>query len=121
MGVFFLLVVLIAGLVANNGVSMNRVSMDVRHDEGRPVMIVRSNLSNLIVYPNPCRGDKITFKGLESGATVKIFTVSGELVSSSVTSSEIWEWDCKDIANGVYIYLVSTGGEKKRGKIAITR
>ena len=92
---------------------------------------VNSNLTGLIVYPNPFRYSKHTkviFRGLSRDAKIRIFTLSGELVREvDVRRQFSWSWDVKndkgeDVARGIYIYLVTNpAGEKKIGKIAIIR
>lgn len=87
------------------------------------------NLDNVYVYPNPYKPDYginyITFANLTSDAKIKIFNIAGELVDSfdnkNGDTEERWELP-KDIASGVYIYLVTDkNGNKKIGKFAIIK
>jgi hypothetical protein len=94
--------------------------------------LVNADLSGVKVYPNPWRKDKhaggnITFAGLPTNVTVKIFTASGHLVREAGGVSNEWRWDRKtdqgdEAASGVYLYLITDSqGNKKRGKVAIIR
>lgn len=87
------------------------------------------DLSRLIVYPNPFKSaehTEIIFTGLTEQVSIRIFTLSGELVRKVDLSGQIsWSWDVKnekgeDVARGIYIYLITNpAGEKVVGKIAI--
>jgi hypothetical protein len=100
--------------------------------------MVETDLSAVRVYPNPWRQDKhatkpIVFDQLPLGATVKIFTVSGQLVRSLTPALDKATWDLKSdssdaVASGLYIYLITVGdtgyggnAQKTRGKLAIIR
>lgn len=90
------------------------------------------NLSNVKAYPNPFKiyqGQRhVLFMNVSAGSKVKIFTVSGELVSElNEQSGGMIEWlgkndDGKDVASGTYLYVVTNNeGEKKTGKIVVIR
>ncbi|MFH1562769.1 MAG: PKD domain-containing protein [Nitrospirota bacterium] len=92
--------------------------------------IAPGDLSNFVVYPNPfkpIRGDdKIIFEGLPINTTIRIYDISGSLIRCIENVSAIYEWDVKDshskdVASGVYIYIVTYNDEKKTGKLAIVR
>ena len=84
-----------------------------------------------IVYPNPwvgnkARSPKIYFVNLSKVATLRIYTISGELIKElkhkDTTDGGSAEWDILEIASGVYIYCIkSPSGVKKRGKVSIIR
>jgi hypothetical protein len=87
------------------------------------------NLTNVFVYPNPCRiyeGDRqITFKKLTGQANIKIFNIAGELVKeiehTNGTDEETWT-DPGSIASGIYIYLITNNqGQKAIGKLGIIK
>ncbi|PIZ14818.1 hypothetical protein COY51_07195, partial [Candidatus Desantisbacteria bacterium CG_4_10_14_0_8_um_filter_39_17] len=98
-------------------------------------LVAASDLSNVIVFPNPykpkdaVRGT-LKFNNLTSQATIKIYTIAGELV---VTLEEndgdgTYEWNGKnesgeEIVSGIYIYRVTNNQADKPavGKIAIIR
>jgi hypothetical protein len=79
---------------------------------------------SVYTYPNPAKGDNLTFKFLvadKSYVTLDVYNVAGEKVvrlekancSAGVTSEIVW--DIKNIASGVYVYIVkakSASGEK---------
>lgn len=81
-------------------------------------------------YPVPFKPSaghtRITFTGLTRQASVKIYTISGELVRS-LQKNDVYdfiEWDAKNsrgrnVASGVYFYTVKGGGETASGKLMI--
>lgn len=107
------------------------------------ILVAPAKLGNVAVYPNPFKPNSglgheyITFgskqnidRRLTKYATIKIFTVSGELVRTlEVTPQDNGQkiWDArnefgKEVASGIYIYLITNPqGEKCIGKLAIIR
>ncbi|MEW6618937.1 MAG: hypothetical protein AB1422_06260 [bacterium] len=107
------------------------------------ILVAPSTLGNVAVYPNPFKPNSglgheyITFgskreinRRLTSYATIKIYTVAGDLVKTlEVTPQDngqkIWYADNDadyKVASGVYIYLITNPqGEKCIGKLAIIR
>jgi len=88
----------------------------------------------IFVFPNPFVPKKghtiLTFANLPNEGTIKIYTIAGNLVwNHSFAHPEIfYSWDLrndddKDIASGIYIYLVEdkSGDAVKKGKFAIVR
>ena len=85
-------------------------------------------------FPNPCRGDNITFRvelTRPTKVSLKIFDSSGEFVwehNEHITipgKIEIF-WSCENhlgqkVAPGVYIYTISAGEQKGSGKILIIK
>lgn len=91
-------------------------------------------LDSVRAAPNPyvrSRGDRvIVFDNVTAAATLKIFTINGELVRTvekTDTASGSIFWDvCNDggeaVASGMYIYLITDGeGNKRKGKLAVVR
>jgi len=107
------------------------------------ILVAPSQLGNVAVYPNPFKPNSglgheyITFgskhgigRRLTKYATIKIFTVSGDLVRTLEVVPEdngqkVWDTrnDAgKEVASGIYIYLITNPeGEKCIGKLAIIR
>lgn len=99
-----------------------------------PAVIVldsaQGDLASAHCYPvpfMPSRGDTvITFTGLTSSASVRIYTISGRLVrelSKSDFGSKL-AWDARNsagqqVASGVYIYVIKGGGHTATGKLMI--
>jgi hypothetical protein len=104
---------------------------------------VRSGLSNIrgadqpaFNYPNPFNPSKrstniVYFSEKTGNATIKIFTITGQLVRSltdaaSVGSNEV-QWDGKNgkgqvVRNGVYVAVIMPpGGSKQVVKIAVVK
>ena len=114
-------------------VDMGTAGKDSVYGSGRlRLLLVVANLESLIVYPNPFRPGvghtKITFAGLTLKATIRIFTLAGELVKKQDVSGQYsWDWDVKntdgdELARGIYIWVVTNpAGEKRTGKIAIIK
>ncbi len=95
------------------------------------------------VFPNPYRpgsggsfgqsslGDGVVFAGLAAGQSFKLVIVdlAGQLVyqkSAAADSNGMYLWDTKTVsggnaATGVYIYLITGGGQPKKGKFSIIR
>jgi len=91
-----------------------------------------SDLSAMLVYPNPWRSDRhssvpVVFGSLTADSTVKIFTLSGYLVKTMSPVSGNASWDLKNdsgemVASGIYLYSVTDShGDKSQGKLAIIR
>jgi len=97
-------------------------------------------LTNVRVYPNPFKpndnkpqtGDwdtGIIFDGLTNNSTIKIYTMSGELVNTleETDNDGKYQWDVKNkekekLSSGTYIYrITNSSGEKITGKIGIVR
>lgn len=99
---------------------------------------VANDFSNVRVYPNPFKpydgNDEtgnysrgIIFDQLTENAAIKIFNLAGELVNELSGTGEI-RWDArnkegKEVASGVYIYLVTdkAGNKPATGKFVIIR
>ncbi|MEW6096023.1 MAG: T9SS type A sorting domain-containing protein [bacterium] len=91
---------------------------------------IAPNLSKVLVFPNPVwvnKGDKeVIFKNLSKDVVIRIYTISGELVSIKEGVEGIAYWDLKNdynqpVASGVYIYIIHDKNEIVKGKIAVIR
>ncbi len=79
-------------------------------------------------YPNPARGDTVTFKtalGDDAVLTIDVYNVAGERVArltNSGTAGNVVEtvWDVRDVASGVYVYRVEAKG-LAGGKADVTK
>lgn len=99
-----------------------------------------ADLSRLKVFPSPWRPGSggaydsaagIHFQGLTPTATIKIFTIAGDIVrriEKGVTDGNDVLWDGKNddgkpVASGVYFYLVSdpATGQKAKDRFAVIR
>lgn len=92
---------------------------------------IAADLSLLKVFPNPVRmniGDRrVTFDNV-NGGELKIFNVAGRLVFEATLDSSVssFIWDLKNndgrqVASGIYIYLVESGADVRTGKIGVIR
>lgn len=84
--------------------------------------------SAVYTYPNPAKGDAVTFKFLlsdKAGVSIDVYNVAGEKVAAlsrgncpaGVTSEIVW--DIKNIASGVYVYKVKA--ESASGSKTVTK
>jgi hypothetical protein len=87
------------------------------------------DLSDVEAYPNPVivadDQDIMLFKRVPSGATISIYTVSGDLVRSFSYTDQL-EWDLKNsknepVAGGIYFFVVDYQGKTGTGKFAIIK
>ena len=84
--------------------------------------------SGLIVYPNPARGDSITFDRLAADSRISIYDVSGNLLKSLIPSETVhsgnrckYIWQLDGVSSGVYIYMVESESESRVGKVSVLR
>lgn len=93
---------------------------------------IGKTLDDVYVYPNPLKPDSdtdvVTFNRLPSGASIRIYTILGELVSAmeNITTGSM-QWDTRNkhgkrVTSGVYLYVLTDDqGRIKRGKVVIIR
>jgi len=99
---------------------------------------VNYDLGDVYAYPVPWKpydgddntgtiSDGITFTNLPDVGDIKVFTITGKLVKKiDIQAGYESEWDGKndkgkDVASGVYIYLIENERNKKTGKLMIIR
>ncbi|MFC1637538.1 Ig-like domain-containing protein [Candidatus Margulisiibacteriota bacterium] len=89
-------------------------------------------LTEAYAYPNPFKPGAghtiVTFTNLASECTIKIFTLTGELVRTILETDGdgVATWDVKnesgeDVASGLYLFAIKSGDDLKRGKLAVIR
>ena len=97
-------------------------------------------LGTVFAYPNPYKpgsagafgqssfGEGIVFESMPAGAKVKIYSLAAGLVRELADDDGDGRclWDARNAdgsraASGVYIYVVSSGGSKKTGRVAIIK
>ncbi len=83
---------------------------------------------DMIVYPNPARGNKITFDRLPAGSKIAIYDVSGNQITSLATLEEDATgekcqqiWSLNGISSGVYIYVIESVTGRQIGKVSVIR
>lgn len=91
----------------------------------------RPNLSAAHAFPNPYKApihqNKITFTKLTYRATIRIYTISGELVRTLYKNDnrESLEWKNvrgehgQKLASGLYFYFIKSENSIKKGKLVI--
>ncbi len=92
-----------------------------------------ASLSNAFAFPVPYVPSKqstrvITFQNLSSAGSIRIFTVSGKLVRELDFNDGSGQatWDAKnsagrDAASGLYLYVIQSSAETKKGELIIVR
>ncbi|MDD2806747.1 MAG: fibronectin type III domain-containing protein [Elusimicrobiales bacterium] len=121
----------------------NTVYLDTSHFSiyalGSQVSVV-GELGTVFAYPNPYKpgsagafgqsvfGEGIVFESMPARAKVKIYSLAGGLVRELTDDDGDGRclWDARNAdgsraASGVYIYIVSAGGSKKVGRVAIIK
>jgi hypothetical protein len=87
-------------------------------------------LDNVRLAPNPYVKNKnpsnsVWFLGLPKFVKIKIFTLSGNIVKTIVhdalTAGGSEEWDVGNLSSGIYIYILSSATEIKKGKMTIIK
>lgn len=92
----------------------------------------RADLGAAHCYPVPFKPSeghiRITFTALTRAASVRIYTLSGELVRTleKSDSGDFMEWDVKNsrgenVTSGVYFFTVKSGRQTRTGKLMIIR
>jgi hypothetical protein len=92
----------------------------------------QDTLSASHVYPNPCSlrnsCNGVTFTALTLTATITVYTVAGEKVRTLQKDSNIDSlgWDLRNdagqrVASGLYLYVITSPGSSKKGKMVIVR
>lgn len=93
-------------------------------------MTAGASASSAGVFPNPLYTNTqgfFTFKDLPGGASVRIFTLHGEeLFEGTANASGLLTWRPqnkvgRNVASGLYLAVIESGGEKKIMKLAVVR
>ncbi|MFH1429499.1 MAG: fibronectin type III domain-containing protein [Candidatus Margulisiibacteriota bacterium] len=85
-----------------------------------------SDSGKIKVYPNPyvkgkSSSEKIVFDNLAKESTIKIYTMSGELVREVNGNGGKAEWDVSSIHCGIYLFVVYSLEGVKKGKVSIIK
>ncbi len=95
--------------------------------------IAAPDLSNVIVYPNPYLAEfytrnQTTFINLPAQATIRIYSLDGRLVRTiskdDPGNRAVWNLtneQNRPVASGIYLYIIQTIKEDRRGKIFLVR
>ncbi len=98
-----------------------------------PTYVPVSGLDSVRVYPNPYRAEtnprpEVRFIRLPRRAAIHLYSISGEQVRvlQKDDPGDAVAWDLKnghgrDVASGVYIYVIKSGADMIRGKIVLVR
>ena len=87
-------------------------------------------LGKTTVFPNPYISNKhangkIVFARLPREATVRIYSLAGILIKEMRHQSELAggseQWDIRQVAGGIYLYVIVSSSAKIKGKIAIIK
>ncbi|MFA5113060.1 MAG: Ig-like domain-containing protein [Candidatus Margulisiibacteriota bacterium] len=111
----------------------NYVSAPVRSFSVYTIMAVPAlNVAGAYAFPNPFQPSAghatVTFTNLASQCTIKIYTLTGDLVKTINESSGTGQnaWDVKNesgelLASGTYFYFIKSSGDTKSGKLVVIR
>lgn len=96
---------------------------DVSESYAFPVPF-RPNAGDVVRYGS--WSDGIRFTNLPSGGTIRIYTVSGELVRELVINTNPQTWDVKNtageiVSSGVYLWEIKSSTARKTGKLMVVR
>jgi hypothetical protein len=93
-----------------------------------------SDLASAHAFPVPYKPalghDRITFRGLTRSATIRIYTIAGQLVQTltkddPATADLVWmpvaDSSGRTAASGVYLYTITGDSGRSSGKIMIVR
>lgn len=126
--------------VAGDPTSCKNLNGKITNLMDEPVVVTgpaERNVESVIVVPNPYRGrerwdtpgtKRIQFQNLPARATVKVFTVAGDLVrelSKTDPQSGGLDWDLKnadgrDVTSGIYLYhVLSDQGFEAKGNFVV--
>jgi Concanavalin A-like lectin/glucanases superfamily len=95
--------------------------------------VAATDLSQVIVFPNPYKGDtnlrdEMIFFNMPTRAVLRLYSIDGRLVKTIVKDDAgnrvVWGLNNEQgsaVASGVYIYIIKTNAQERRGKIAIMR
>jgi hypothetical protein len=95
------------------------------------VNVINYDVSGAFAFPVPYKSTMpnhfITFRGLQSSAKIRIYTVTGQKVFSvdlPTQNNVDYRWDIRNsggesLASGVYLYVIESPETKKDGKLII--
>ncbi|MGB9613378.1 MAG: Ig-like domain-containing protein, partial [Candidatus Margulisiibacteriota bacterium] len=96
------------------------------------ISLPATTLSQAYAFPNPFKPSlghsTITFTNLASECTIKIYTLTGDLVKTLVENdgNREYSWDVKNesgenLPSGLYFYVIKSADDTKSGKLVIIR
>ena len=107
------------------------VAYDTNDNNGEKEITVKViKMEGMVTYPNPYvkgknQSEGISFANLPKEATIRIYTVSGELVKvikhKDIADGGSKDWNILGIASGVYMYCIESSEGMKKGKISIVK
>ena len=92
------------------------------------VDVTSYDVSGAYAYPVPYKASfgtgVITFTGLGSYSSIRIYTASGHKVFDIAVNTNTYPWNVKNsngenLASGVYLYVIESSQNKKNGKLII--
>ncbi|MDI6782182.1 MAG: T9SS type A sorting domain-containing protein [bacterium] len=110
--------------------SQNQSSVSISKTDAKILVAnipIDSNaVADILIEPNPYEADKhsdgcITFSGLETGGTLQIYTLSGELVERLNAEGTPVKWYVRDIASGVYFCVISDKDRRIVKKVGVIK
>ncbi|MCG9128146.1 S8 family serine peptidase [Candidatus Poribacteria bacterium] len=93
-----------------------------------PVETDLGTTNKIIVYPNPAKGNQITFNKLPVGSRIYIYDVSGREIKVQISTDHFEEgnkcrkvWLLDNISNGIYVFVIEHFGGRKIGTVSVVR
>ena len=99
---------------------------DLAEDAGTlTITLPAPTLAEVIVYPNPvAECNQVTFDKLPVGTNIYIYDVSGNCIASFTRTEHERDrrvWELFGVSSGVYVYVLSSGTDRRVGKLSIIR
>ncbi len=123
-----------SGVRDATGVPISTVSNTATFHVPAPDVSEWSDLSHVRAYPNPVMPSshhpgRIIFDNLPPDSSIRIYDRNGQLVrkldeAESARGSMIWYLvndQNRDVASGIYIYIIKSDSDKRVGKLAVVR
>ncbi|MBI4346726.1 MAG: fibronectin type III domain-containing protein [Elusimicrobia bacterium] len=119
-------------LATTVGVAANMAFAETNHFSSFVIQQVNpgDSLSKVRIFPNPFfprKQGQLTIDGMPGSARLRVYTLHGEeLFDGEATGSGVVNWNGRNklgqqVASGLYLVLVNSGGDKRVMKLVVVR